>query len=113
MAKTPLGSILSLPSRGAWIEILDFRISGEQGPRRSPHGERGLKSSQDMATKEDQSRSPHGERGLKSGRLRALLCPAGSLPSRGAWIEMGLSQQVAALSMVAPLTGSVGGNRLN
>ena len=33
-------------------------------------------------------RSPHGERGLKSSLLMDTVHPAGSLPPRGAWIEI-------------------------
>jgi len=38
---------LSLPARGAWIEIFSIRLQGRNGDRRSPHGERGLKSMND------------------------------------------------------------------
>ena len=34
---------MSLPSRGAWIEIVDVTVPVVTDPRRSPHGERGLK----------------------------------------------------------------------
>jgi len=52
-------------------------------------------------------RSPHGERGLKCilqahGRPRD-----GSLPARGAWIEMLLICAVVKYISVAPRTGSV------
>ena len=56
--------------------------------RRSPHGERGLKSIVQTSPATDASRSPHGERGLKfyqAGRRAALEL---SLPPRGAWIEI-------------------------
>ena len=53
-------------------------------------------------------RSPHGERGLKfRGRLSLLIALAGSLPSRGAWIEIFVEWPTATLDRVAPLTGSV------
>ena len=75
-------------------------------------------------------RSPHGERGLKFGEeqvgvLRCLSLPsrgawieiggvperwwrsAGSLPSRGAWIEIPSRPALSPTSGVAPLTGSV------
>ena len=56
----------SLPTRGAWIEIgLQARQPGKQ-PRRSPHGERGLKLFLLLSAQQIISRSPHGERGLKS-----------------------------------------------
>ena len=57
---------------------------------RSPHGERGLKS---QLTEEEirtrLSRSPHGERGLKYGCALIHAAIDRSLPSRGAWIEIG------------------------
>ena len=34
---------MSLPTRGAWIEILASQASVTVAVRRSPHGERGLK----------------------------------------------------------------------
>ena len=37
------GGYLSLPPRGAWIEISVEPETGGQQCRRSPHGERGLK----------------------------------------------------------------------
>ena len=60
---------MSLPSRGAWIEIQIRANVACQAEGRSPHGERGLKSYQ------------------VSRNLRRLE----SLPSRGAWIEMQMS----------------------
>ena len=53
-------------------------------------------------------RSPHGERGLKLIRS----CPIcgkffGSLPARGAWIEMILLMFFDTKDDVAPRTGSV------
>ena len=35
--------ILSLPARGAWIEIISTTLTPSAIWRRSPHGERGLK----------------------------------------------------------------------
>ena len=45
-------------------------------------------------------RSPHGERGLKYGEARELLKVRGSLPARGAWIEIvdGDATPIALLS---------------
>ena len=56
----------SLPARGAWIEICHILLLVIFIFRRSPHGERGLKSSV--------SHNAFFERA--------------SLPARGAWIEM-------------------------
>ena len=52
-------------------------------------------------------RSPHGERGLKSFVDIAPWAMAESLPSRGAWIEIGLPADPQYCIHVAPLTGSV------
>ena len=83
----------------------------EYADRRSPHGERGLKSSKSdtwliilvvapLTGSVDwnkmtsataccpSGRSPHGERGLKFGVLHRHRRGRGSLPSRGAWIEI-------------------------
>ena len=58
-------SKMSLPSRGAWIEIVSA-LGYELGSvSRSPRGERGLKSVFDDLAKFFAGRSPRGERGLK------------------------------------------------
>ena len=74
----------SLPSRGARIEMPENWTTGQTVARRSPHGERGLKS-------------------------RCLLEHTPllwSLPSRGARIEMTLPLSMLLRREVAPLTGS-------
>ena len=56
----------SLPARGAWVEIAWLGEAPEAAFRRSPHGERGLKSTGAWTgCIKDTRRSPHGERGLK------------------------------------------------
>ena len=55
----------SLPTRGAWIEILRSWRRAGNSLGRSPHGERGLKFNGDTVLLHQRSRSPHGERGLK------------------------------------------------
>ena len=60
-----LGKDWSLPSRGAWIEIYKTDTLFQSQPRRSPRGERGLKSQELRAIIRDLCRSPRGERGLK------------------------------------------------
>ena len=57
---------MSLPSRGAWIEI-DIDIFPDV---------------------DEDCRSPHGERGLKFLLLWRIFKKLLSLPSRGAWIEI-------------------------
>ena len=55
----------SLPTRGAWIEISTV-LPCSSTTSRSPHGERGLKFySTGYLLWHRQGRSPHGERGLK------------------------------------------------
>ena len=58
----------SLPSRGAWIEILPAWLIIALSDRRSPRG----------------------ERGLKYKTLTNYLDKQLSLPSRGAWIEINI-----------------------
>ena len=58
--------LLSLPLRGAWIEMDYINISTPKGGRRSPYGERGLKYRRTVSIDQDDQ----------------------SLPLRGAWIEI-------------------------
>ena len=74
----------SLPSRGAWIEIMQPANLGLWLSGRSPRGERGLKY----------------ENAVEHGWWDE------SLPSRGAWIEICPDSQIWAYR-VAPLAGSV------
>ena len=75
----------SLPVRGAWIEIL---ISGS-------------------ISRNTSRRSPYGERGLKSDDERQRRGPGASLPVRGAWIEIYTERGGRKTYTVAPRTGSV------
>ena len=52
-------------------------------------------------------RSPHGERGLKSFWKKANDKTKSSLPTRGAWIEIALYREIREKAEVAPHTGSV------
>ena len=61
---------VSLPVRGAWIEIVFNRRDARPAVRRSPCGERGLKCKGVTALSSMVSRSPCGERGLKSHNRR-------------------------------------------
>ena len=75
---------------------------------RSPHGERGLKSCPTLSSALIAGcRSPHGERGLKSNIFKVAPGAPGSLPARGAWIEIGMNSARLAPELVAPRTGSV------
>ena len=102
-------AVLSLPMRGAWIEIphvkrevicLGRSPCGERGLKyysmpvvrlrtgRSPCGERGLKFIGVLVIAYFLCRSPCGERGLKYKPPLAQAHMDTSLPMRGAWIEM-------------------------
>ena len=59
-------TVLSLPMRGAWIEIISRHLRMQSSRRRSPCGERGLKSLRRENISAITGRSPCGERGLKS-----------------------------------------------
>ena len=76
---------MSLPVRGAWIEIICLMLERILSASRSPCGERGLKSIQGSAHKERER----------------------SLPVRGAWIEIKNAAQTGKELMVAPRAGSV------
>ena len=77
---------MSLPARGAWVEICIY------GKRWTPDG----------------SRSPHGERGLKYASELTGIPRVKSLPARGAWVEMRTACWSWRGPRVAPRTGSVG-----
>ena len=111
----------SLPMRGAWIEIQYAKPQHNYAQRRSPCGERGLKSAKyALNLRQDcrspcgerglkwklrkiwlvlASRSPCGERGLKFILLRAVEQVFSSLPMRGAWIEIYFNHK---MSMIQP-----------
>ena len=76
---------MSLPMRGAWIEISS------------------VKSNKTVAD----SRSPCGERGLKYQQSVQGLDGCMSLPMRGAWIEIYPGSVYCPERTVAPHAGSV------
>ena len=76
---------MSLPVRGAWIEMLKSAGTAQYLDRRSPCGERGLKC-----------------QNYRFSKNQAL-----SLPVRGAWIEIALTNVKPYLPSVAPRAGSV------
>ena len=75
---------MSLPARGAWIEIKMMRTVW-------------------LAS----SRSPRGERGLKSREEEEGTVMVWTLPARGAWIEMMWRTARRTAVKVAPREGSV------
>ena len=79
--------------RGAWIEMISFAASMALSMGRSPCGERGLKWRQcSRGCRRRNCRSPCGERGLKSADPGAAITTDASLPVRGAWIEIDITQ---------------------
>ena len=80
---------MSLPVRGAWIEIMRCHQRNTMRTRRSPCGERGLKWAECRGLPEDRRSLP--VRGawieIMSADTTFQRCDA-SLPVRGAWIEM-------------------------
>ena len=120
---------MSLPVRGAWIEIylkgltcatLGRSPCGERGlkclvgvlalrtdARRSPCGERGLKCPENGGRPDEPCRSPCGERGLKFLRLVLLdEIVHQSLPVRGAWIEISTRRAGASRRRSLPVRGA-------
>ena len=80
--------ILSLPVRGAWIEIQRIRPF-ERGNTSLPVRGAWIEiQSATMGNNQHGSRSPCGERGLKSLVLSLSTQSVKSLPVRGAWIEI-------------------------
>ena len=56
---------VSLPARGAWVEIYYKQGRKAYPTSRSPHGERGLKFDLPQYDGRRSCRAPQGERGLK------------------------------------------------
>ena len=79
---------LSLPVRGAWVEMKTQKSFALTRWSRSPCGERGLKLYLVMAYVKPFCRSPCGERGLKYLGTVSRLPRTPSLPVRGAWVEI-------------------------
>ena len=120
---------LSLPVRGAWIEIVYDERMDERLPSLPVRGawiEISLKFSAycaimslpvrgawieiigaGLACVSGMCRSPCGERGLKCQSRAPRRSRAPSLPVRGAWIEMDILIDAVQVAMVAPRAGSV------
>ena len=100
--------IVSLPVRGAWIEIdypTDKASINSSLPVRGAWIEIDIVT---LITNVGFRRSPCGERGLKSTSCESLAMNIMSLPVRGAWIEMTNNRRLYhRASSVAPRAGSV------
>ena len=81
---------LSLPTRGAWIEIGEPADGGSTPWSLPTRGAWIEMEKERVDPRCPCSRSPHGERGLKYAGLLPHGLPVASLPTRGAWIEIRL-----------------------
>jgi len=85
--------LLSLPARGAWIEIYSSDLSVSVKYSRSLRGERGLKYHDKKQMSNHLCRSLRGERGLKYGVRHIISC----LSRRSLRGERGLKYKVQAV----------------
>ena len=78
----------SLPVRGAWIEMTKTPTQKDVEGRRSPCGERGLKSVLPAPAESRHASLPVRGAWIEIARMRSASARAASLPVRGAWIEI-------------------------
>ena len=97
----------SLPSRGAWIEIVALRVPNKFVVSRSPRGERGLKLANLLPSLLIFGSLPSRGAWIEIHHAPAEPYSARSLPSRGAWIEIPMMVNTVLSQLVAPLAGSV------
>ena len=99
---------MSLSSRRAWIEIVVSEVSVESSKAgRSPHGERGLKSSPAINLKFKTSSLSSRRAWIEMQYAGSLTALYASLSSRRAWIEIILQNGLDSGAYVALLTESV------
>ena len=80
--------LVSLPTRGAWIETHFPQGTGTTWQRRSPHGERGLKLNGSVSQMISNLSLPTRGAWIETKKGAAKAAPEiRSLPTRGAWIE--------------------------
>ena len=99
--------MVSLPSRGAWIEISEPCSPEYDVKSRSPRGERGLKFNTALDFRLFAGRSPHGERGLKSAGQPRRSGPGGRSPHGERGLKYTDQRSAEGGPLVAPRTGSV------
>ena len=108
-SQPPLVTTLSLPVRGAWVEMQKCALYVSKTRRRSPCGERGLKCESRWQDALAMCRSPCGERGLKCWRRRFRPPPpAGRSPCGERGLKYWRRTSSDATADVAPRAGSVG-----
>ena len=84
----------SLPAWGAWVEILP-RSKGHRPPRRSPHGERGLKFRSDPQVTSSGPSLPAWGAWVEIACCTSSGSPRTSLPAWGAWVEIASDQRAS------------------
>ena len=99
--------VASLPTRGAWIEIIPSAERATDYYSRSPHGERGLKCIVTILTVFLAASLPTRGAWIEIVAPKLLLGLLKSLPTRGAWIEISGASSAKSNHTVAPHTGSV------
>ena len=83
------GDLMSLPVRGAWVEINLYKVkSGTTAPSLPVRGAWVEIPAEGTNEAAEWRRSPCGERGLKSPSSGGWCGRWWSLPVRGAWVEM-------------------------
>ena len=98
---------MSLPVRGAWIEIPLVAGNSHTLKRRSPCGERGLKYFIHLHAACGGMSLPVRGAWIEMTRCFSRLLTLLSLPVRGAWIEIYYARVINQIAFVAPRAGSV------
>ena len=94
--------VMSLPMRGAWIEIWISTMQPEIAFGRSPCGERGLKFVGEFTSANAETSLPMRGAWIETHSSSVAAKPTALLPLRGAWIKIRGSCQ-------ATITGNVSG----
>ena len=97
---------MSLPVRGAWIEISSPITSFWQYSSRSPCGERGLKYELKEKLCEELQSLPVRGAWIEMSVWLHPQSQRSSLPVRGAWIEISLRRHRRLLMMSLPVRGA-------
>ena len=100
--------VLSLPSRGAWIEILWMMVMRPSSLPSLPSRGAWIEIIKRDAYRLGMTVAPlAGSVDRNSASFSSLSEVRASLPSRGAWIEIQILHHVTSQVYVAPLAGSV------